>query len=502
MCEENFKPKANLVFLFQIFSIILLFNLSQSQTLGTEFPIETGQDSTFATGFAEDNFKYAIVMRRERGSGAEIVVQFHSKIDHSLVGNPIVLGTTSIPKENFEEALPQIAFDGNRFLVIWTDGENGGIKYRFIDAQTFALSGLYSDATLPCYLAGINILHYNSNLNKYFLVSEIRSASGYYLIYNFIRPDGYLENSNQVSGIPCRKEYSVAYGNSKYLVSFVKESGDYDPEVYGQFLSENGSLIGSTFLIDGSPEPSDDPVYVAYDGSKFISLFPDEESTGWKVYARIIQSDGTVQQGRYLISENGWLVPFAILGENKVLVTTTKVSINPDSCFVRGKFFDLSLNPLGSEFTVFRQLSGKIPIGGVGAYVNGKFYVYTTRVNLGFTNQGGMYIVNGDIYGVSISYVTGVENTEDVPRTFTLKQNYPNPFNPTTTIEFEIPERVNVKLIVYDILAREISTLVDKELEPGKYKVDFDAKNLPSGVYFYRLEAGKFASVKKMVLVR
>jgi hypothetical protein len=113
-----------------------------------------------------------------------------------------------------------------------------------------------------------------------------------------------------------------------------------------------------------------------------------------------------------------------------------------------------------------------------------------------------MYIVNGDIYGVSISYVTGVENAEDVPRTFTLKQNYPNPFNPTTTIEFEIPERVNVKLIVYDILAREISTLVDKELEPGKYKVDFDAKNLPSGVYFYRLEAGKFASVKKMVLVR
>jgi hypothetical protein len=255
-------------------------------------------------------------------------------------------------------------------------------------------------------------------------------------------------------------------------------------------------------LIDGSPEPSDDPVYVTYDGSKFISLFPDEESTGWKVYARIIQSDGTVQQGRYLISENGWLLPFAIFGENKVLVTTTKVSQNSDSCFVLGRFFDLSLNPLGSEFTVFRQLSGKIPIGGVGAYVNGKFYAYTTRVNLGFTNQGKMYIVNGDIYGVSISYVTGVESAEDVPRTFTLKQNYPNPFNPTTTIEFEIPERVNVKLIVYDILAREISTLVDKELEPGKYKVDFDAKNLPSGVYFYRLEAGKFASVKKMVLVR
>jgi hypothetical protein len=502
MCEENFKPKANLVFLFQIFSIILLFNLSQSQTLGTEFPIEAGQDSTFATGFAEDNFKYAIVMRRERGSGAEIVVQFHSKIDHSLVGNPIVLGTTSIPKENFEEALPQIAFDGNRFLVIWTDGENGGIKYRFIDAQTFALSGLYSDATLPCYLAGINVLHYNSNLNKYFLVSEIRSTSGYYLIYNFIRPDGYLENSNQVSGIPCRKEYSVAYGNSKYLVSFVKESGDYDPEVYGQFLSENGSLIGSTFLIDGSPEPSDNPVYVTYDGGKFICLFPDEELTGWKVYARIIQSDGTVQQGRYLISENGWLLPFAILGENKVLVTTTKVSINPDSCFVFGRFFDLSLNPLGSEFTVFRQLSGKIPIGGVGAYVNGKFYVYTTRVNLGFTNQGKMYIVNGDIYGVSISYVTGVENAEDVPRTFTLKQNYPNPFNPSTTISFSLPQREHVTLKIFDVLGRGVATLVDGEMEAGEHSVNFNAEWIPNGVYFAQMKAGNKVQRIKMVSVK
>jgi hypothetical protein len=53
-------------------------------------------------------------------------------------------------------------------------------------------------------------------------------------------------------------------------------------------------------------------VYVTYDGGKFICLFPDEELTGWKVYARIIQSNGTVQQGRYLISENGWLTPFAI----------------------------------------------------------------------------------------------------------------------------------------------------------------------------------------------
>jgi hypothetical protein len=89
-----------------------------------------------------------------------------------------------------------------------------------------------------------------------------------------------------------------------------------------------------------------------------------------------------------------------------------------------------------------------------------------------------------------------------IPSSFKLYQNYPNPFNPMTTIEFEIPERANVKLIVYDILGREVGKLVDKELEPGRYKVNFEASELSSGVYFYRLEAGKFADVKKMLLVK
>ena len=99
--------------------------------------------------------------------------------------------------------------------------------------------------------------------------------------------------------------------------------------------------------------------------------------------------------------------------------------------------------------------------------------------------------------------ILDVEQVADViPSSFKLYQNYPNPFNPMTTIEFEIPERANVKLIVYDILGREVGKLVDKELDPGRYKVNFEASELSSGVYFYRLEAGKFADVKKMLLVK
>ena len=88
------------------------------------------------------------------------------------------------------------------------------------------------------------------------------------------------------------------------------------------------------------------------------------------------------------------------------------------------------------------------------------------------------------------------------PFNFNLYQNYPNPFNSTTTIEFDTPERTNVKLVVYDILGREVETLIDKELEPGKYKVNFEAKDLPSGVYFYTLRTPKFTKTKKMILIK
>ncbi len=113
------------------------------------------------------------------------------------------------------------------------------------------------------------------------------------------------------------------------------------------------------------------------------------------------------------------------------------------------------------------------------------------------TNGGGLTVYRED--GV----IFDVERLSDVmPTSFKLYQNYPNPFNPTTTIEFDIPERTNVKLIICDILGREVEKLVDSELEPGRYKVNFNARDLSSGVYFYRLEAGKFIDVRKMILMK
>ena len=85
---------------------------------------------------------------------------------------------------------------------------------------------------------------------------------------------------------------------------------------------------------------------------------------------------------------------------------------------------------------------------------------------------------------------------------YALFNNYPNPFNPYTTIEFELAKDEFVELIVYDILGSEVETLVSEKKETGHYQYRFDASNLPSGVYIYRLKAGDFIQTKKMVLMK
>ena len=99
--------------------------------------------------------------------------------------------------------------------------------------------------------------------------------------------------------------------------------------------------------------------------------------------------------------------------------------------------------------------------------------------------------------------LTGIEKDfSNYPAEFQLYQNYPNPFNPITTIEFQVPRAENVSLRVFDIIGREVKTLINEEKSLGTYKIRFNGKNLPSGVYFYRLEAGNFASTKKLILMK
>lgn len=112
---------------------------------------------------------------------------------------------------------------------------------------------------------------------------------------------------------------------------------------------------------------------------------------------------------------------------------------------------------------------------------------------------------NASIPSISLSskdITTGIEKGESVPEEFRLEQNYPNPFNPVTTVSFGLPKDVHTSLSVYDMLGREVVTLISGELTAGYYTVVFDASALSSGTYVYKLVAGEFTSVKKMMILK
>lgn len=169
-------------------------------------------------------------------------------------------------------------------------------------------------------------------------------------------------------------------------------------------------------------------------------------------------------------------------------------------------------------------------------YVNESdgFYITTSHNNIGApepTTPGSMYTMdngetwikiddrphgptsftksgvgwNGGAYDTIYKWnskLTDVENTEEIVKDYRLEQNFPNPFNPSTSISYSIPTNEFVNLAVFDILGREVKTLVNEQKNAGKYKIQFNASNLATGVYIYRIKAGQFEQTRKLILIK
>ena len=159
--------------------------------------------------------------------------------------------------------------------------------------------------------------------------------------------------------------------------------------------------------------------------------------------------------------------------------------LGPDSSFIEFAKDDLIFKEVG-----FRK--------HLGLFYRSIYEVsYSTTILIGAE-------IDGNVWGT----LTDINDEEKINYQFTLSQNYPNPFNPSTTIKFTIPfvettrRVVSTKLVVYDILGREIKTLLNKKLSPGSYEVEFNGSDLPSGVYLYRLTNENYSATKKMLLLR
>jgi hypothetical protein len=145
------------------------------------------------------------------------------------------------------------------------------------------------------------------------------------------------------------------------------------------------------------------------------------------------------------------------------------------------------------------------PSGALGVYNDASMGVWYDGSNWAIFNQNIAAMPEGASFNVYVA-TTGILDVEDKQNALTnnywLDQNYPNPFNPSTSIQYRVSVPALINLKVYTILGNEIAVLVNEEKSAGNYEVKFDAPGLPSGIYFYKLQAGNFVETKKMVLLK
>lgn len=226
-------------------------------------------------------------------------------------------------------------------------------------------------------------------------------------------------------------------------------------------------------------------------------VFERQSGTEYDLYWALRPSGGTwgTMQWWVLTEENKWPALYSRKTTgNQIFRSVFERSLtgNTQPRSIRYKSFDgiiwpdsepvsdPSIDVTGQEKPEVADIDGNTP---VFAYIGG-------------------YLVN--VYFDNFNWVpTGVNETSgSIPENYSLEQNYPNPFNPNTIIEYSIPENSFVSLKIYNVLGKEVSTLMNEEKNAGTYEVNFNASALSSGVYFYKLEAGNFVQTRKMILMK
>ena len=274
---------------------------------------------------------------------------------------------------------------------------------------------------------------------------------------------------------------NVVIGQGSVEINSMENTGDWTFSGDNLNSSGNGISISKDQFTEGSGSLKIDYNFT-YDPSKLNYIYLDTNIplTGVPDSMMIdVKSDGNQHQIYYMLG-------------------------NPD-----GALFKMFTNKYATRSDSFDTLYAAF--SKVYAATNGAIFYYPAAIKqivikLGSARQSGV-TYSGSIYldNLRISYpgtVAGIEDTKVLPDTYSLTQNYPNPFNPSTTIEFTTARYGQVQVKVFDVLGREIATLVNREMAPGNHKAVWYAGSLPSGVYFYSLSSGGNHLVKKMILLK
>ncbi len=218
-----------------------------------------------------------------------------------------------------------------------------------------------------------------------------------------------------------------------------------------------------------------------------------------------------IRQPSYNLTCTNYIIPVGQIDTIKAKVTNNSQQVK-----LSGGNISLNVASLNDRLTLLSPAT--LPIGEINTSSNKTYNfivrgnsngIVTPQVNIssaGWTWPVPPDVVINNIFSIDSNITVGSvginQTSVEIPSDYSISQNYPNPFNPITNIDFRIPKSGFVKLTVYNILGKEIQNLIDENLNAGYYKVDFNGNNLPSGAYFYRIEANEFAQIRKMTLLK
>jgi hypothetical protein len=444
------------------------------QVLWTTNGIAVKAGSAYTPYMATDGAGGAIIAWRDDRVSMDAADVYAQRIDSS--GNIMWTSTGVAIATAASMQYPSciVSDDSAGAIIVWTHVRADATTNIFAQRITAAGTKMWNAAGVT--IANLTTSSQTPSMQPdkqggvFIIWTDSRSSTGNRVVYG-----QHLNSSGVIrwtaNGVRLSSETQDLYGFHNFIVDgsnnliygFYISVSYYDQSLYAQRISNNGTVMWDTLGLPictlkwgrYSPEIINDAT-----GGAIMTWYDDRtsETASYPSYLYDIYAQRVDTSGNILWSANG--VPVSTANSSQV---TPKI----------------------------------IPIDGGGAIITWADY------------RGGY---NYDIYAQRLNAsgtITGVATSASFPDKFVLCQNYPNPFNPATTVSFVVGNPSFVTLKIYDVLGREVATLVNRYKNAGRYEVDFDGSKLPSGVYFYRLETkggvdpgASFIQVKKMLLLK
>ncbi|MBP1630547.1 MAG: Flagellar hook-length control protein FliK [Bacteroidetes bacterium] len=449
-----------------------------------EFPVTTTTNATTLGGVAFDGYNYLFGFVED--SVNNVTAQFVSS-SGALVGSKISVG--------YIGGAPLVAFDGTKYLLLWSSPKQlfnpdksiiDSVHGQFVSTSGTLIGSRFlvaANATISSPKGGC--LEYNNGL---YMVIYKQNDINYAVTIN---PSGTISTPVQLS-TQLIGDNAIAFDGTNYLVAWwthgINHYG-YEQDIYGQFISSTGSLVGQNFLIDDDNLASDNPLSIAFDGTNYMVTYHAQVSGGgeWNLYSRFVSTSAVVDN-KICLRDSTYSPSFGYssFDGTNYLVTWADNAFSLQSV-IRGRYYNTQGVPIDSMFTIFTSLNGDIPVFAGHFFTNNKFLVVTFRMDTSNFTYGDIY---GAFIPSSTSSLTPIRTGEEI---YTI---YPNPASDKVNIVIT-NNKIYKSLNIYNILGRRVIT---QSINQDKTQVD--VSGLSTGVYFIQLSDGNNNKTHKLVIKR